>query len=217
MSIKSIFQSILLSFASLFFFHALAFAQDSCASLLGSCEYYSCVEAQRISCGETGYALGYGQVYCEKFTAMSFAPSRTKLEATLFPADGGEWRDEVRSCLQEKLEEYFAQEEQPTCSSLRTFAFASHPYCYTKGPSFCELSPENVVRIGLTIKLDLLTGESVRQIRDTAAICDGQLGERLTTEKNAFIRWQLAHYRGIWQLIARDPLRVNAFLDTVRP
>ncbi len=194
-----------------------SFAADSCSQLIGSCDYYTCIDTQRLSCGDQGYALGYGRRFCQKFTGMSFAPARTRLEAELFPASGDAWRDEVRSCLQEELETFFTDTQNASCEQLRTFAFASHPHCYTKGPSFCELSPENVVRIGLTIKTDLLTGESFQQIRDTAEICDAQLQARIDTEPKALLRWQLAHYQGLWRLIAADPLQVHRFLETVRP
>ena len=190
---------------------------DDCASLIGTCEYYSCIDQERLSCGTEGYALGYGKVYCEKFTEMSFAPSRTPLEAELFPASGSAWRDGVRSCLQQELESYFVNTASPHCSELRTFAFDSHPGCYTAGPSFCELSPENVVRIGLTIQADLLTGESQRQIRDTASICVDQLQDRIDKESAPWIRWKLAEYQRIWQLVARDPLGIGRWLEQVRP
>src|SRR6187399_553833 len=81
---------------------------DRCSTLIGTCEYYSCVEEERISCGAEGYPLGYGVNYCEKLSALEFYPARTDLNQKVFPADGNAWRDEVRSCLQEEMDGYFA-------------------------------------------------------------------------------------------------------------
>lgn len=190
-----------------------ALASDRCQDLIGSCDYYACVEAERLSCGAKGYPIGYGQRYCEKFSAIEFYPSQAGGELAVFPAAGNDWRDEVRTCLQEEMEEYFLSEEPKDCSSLRAFAFNSHPRCYTSGPSFCALKPQSVIRIGLTIQApDLLTPESLKQVRDTAQICVAQLQERMDGEDSFFVRWKLQEYQGIWRLVAANPLRLGELL-----
>lgn len=203
-----------LSSSLLFLAPSMVMAADRCSELIGSCEYYSCIEEERLSCGDSGYALGYGQRYCEKFSAIKFNPSFPNAERVVFPVAGNDWRDAVRTCLQEELEVYFFDESAPKdCSTLRTFAFDSHPRCYTSGPSFCALKPQSVIRIGLTIDAkDLLTAESQKQIFDTAAICDRQLEERIDAERNYFIRARLMEYQAIWKTLARNPKRVRDIL-----
>lgn len=187
-------------------------AADRCSDQIGNCSYYSCIEQERLSCGSSGYALGYGQAYCEKFSELTFQPSHPGGELAVFPAAGNEWRDEVRACLQYELEDYFAGEEEKDCRSLRAFAFESHPRCYTSGPSFCALKPQSIIKIGLTINTDLLTAESLAQVRDTATICVRQLDERIADEPSFFVRWKLKEYQGIWRLVAANPIQLGNLL-----
>ncbi len=194
-----------------------AAAADRCSELVGSCEYYSCIEEERLSCGDTGYALGYGKRFCEKFSAIKFFPSFPNNERIVFPVAGNDWRDSVRTCLQEELEDYFFTSDAPKdCSTLRAFAFDSHPSCYTSGPSFCGLKPQSVIRIGLTIGFkDLLTSESLKQIADTAALCEGQLQERIEDEKSRFIRARLMEYQAIWRSLKGNPSRVREIMPNM--
>ncbi len=187
---------------------------DRCSALVGTCEYYSCVEAERIACGDQGYALGYGVKYCNKLSSLVFEPSKPGLNADTFPGDGNEWRDNVRTCLQTEMEGFFASGEPVTCESLRAFAFGSHPSCYTQGPSFCELNAEAVVKVGFTIgPKDLLTAESFTQVADTARICSAQLGERIEREDRLLVRLNLEKYQAIWNIIAADPLEVGRYFQ----
>lgn len=183
---------------------------DECANLIGSCDYYACIDQNRLNCGNQGYALGYGKKYCEKFSAIDFTDARTPFGAAVFPGQGNVWRDNVRTCLQQGLESWFANDSAKDCSSLRAFAFNSHPDCYTQEPSFCELTPENVAKIGLTIQLnDFFKAESQQQIRATSRICVSQLDERIQYEDRGFVRFQLVEYRKIWVLVARDPAMIG--------
>ncbi len=193
-------------------FSTHALAADRCQALIGTCAYYSCVDQERLSCGDKGYAIGYGRRYCEKFSALQFTPSFPGAESAVFPDSGNDWRDSVRTCLQEDMEAFFESDQPKDCSSLRAFAFGSHPRCYTEGPSFCALKPQSVIRIGLTIQGDLLTAESLQQVRDTAQICVAQLEERIDSESNAFVRWNLQQYQGIWRLVSIDPSRLPSLL-----
>lgn len=187
---------------------------DACTPLIGSCEYYSCVENNRVSCGPTGYPIGYGVNYCEKLSALEFHPARTSIGASTFPADGNVWRDSVRTCLQVEMEDHFAKTKDVSCEELNKFAFDSHPKCYTESPSFCELTVDSVVKVGLTISpVDLLTKQSLTQVAVTAGICTSQLNERIKTEKNLLVRMNLIKYRTIWNSIAVDPSKVSEALD----
>jgi hypothetical protein len=177
-----------------------------CSKYVGSCEYYACLDQEVLSCGDLGYALGYGKKYCERFTALQFAPHRTALEEEAFPAVGAVWRDRVKVCLMNELEHYVGNQDALSCGELRSFAFKSHPHCYTRSPSFCELSLENATRVGLTIEpRTLIAQESIDQIRDTATICVRDLSERITKASSFAVRLQLQHARGLWRLVARRP------------
>ncbi|MBC7659085.1 MAG: hypothetical protein H7249_05190 [Chitinophagaceae bacterium] len=51
----------LLNLSVSFSLHAQAaptLMNDACTPLIGSCDYYTCVEDNRLSCGPTGYPLG---------------------------------------------------------------------------------------------------------------------------------------------------------------
>ena len=186
---------------------------DRCSDLIGSCEYYSCVDEERISCGDSGYPLGYGVNYCEKLSALEFNPARGGIKEKVFPADGNQWRDNVRSCLQVEMENYFANAgSSASCEELHDFAFDSHPRCYTElqPTSFCELPPEDVLKVGFTISPnDLLTQSSLRQIIDTALICENRLDERLSVEWNPLVRFELKKFRLLWKSVAENPAIVH--------
>jgi hypothetical protein len=187
---------------------------DDCTELIGSCEYYACIDRERLSCGEDAYALAYGKKYCERFSAIDFKDNPPPFSGDLYPAKGNEWRDQVRSCLQESLEDWFASAAEKDCQALRRFAFDSHPFCYTAAPSFCELTPENVLRVGLTIQPnDLFKAESQKQIRDTARICVTQLDERIEAENRPWMRFKLAEYKKIWVLVTGDPRLVLSLIS----
>jgi hypothetical protein len=182
---------------------------DRCSALVGSCEYYSCIEEERLSCGPSGYPIGYGKKYCEKLSALEFKPALLEVNQKVFPADGNLWRDEVRSCLQEEMESYF-QSSELSCEGLKEFAFDSHPRCYTQSISFCELTPESVLKVGLTITpQDLVTEESLRQVQETAVICGQQIAQRIKEEPSLLVRLQLRKYRLVWTSIAANPLLMN--------
>ncbi len=181
-----------------------------CKELVGSCEYYQCLEEQVLTCGDEGYAVGYGKKYCEKFSSMQFAPHRTRLEEEAFPALGPVWRDRVRSCLMNELEGFLEEKAPLTCQGLRDFAFGSHPDCYTRSPSFCDLSLENATRVGLTIDpATILRAESITQIRQTAAICVESLTQRIEQAPSFAVKLQLKHARGLWRLVAKKPEKIR--------
>ena len=147
---------------------------------------------------------------------MQFAPWRTRLEAAAFPVRGEEWLKATANCLQQRLEDWGKHSAELSCSALQSFAFSTHPDCYTQNPSFCALSLENVVRVGLTIRpAMLLSSDSLPQVQATAAICVSQLSARLSQQGvNLLIRMQLAHARGIWSLIATDPSRFETMIES---
>ncbi len=134
-----------------------------------TCAFYSaCLEATA-PCGTSGYALGYGEKYC----------SRYDVDSTFSP-EGVVWRNAVLHCLQESLVPELATASTMTCDAITTFAFDSHPRCYTEGPSICFLPLSDIANVvGVIDGKDLLSLRSAKQIATVAADCVGQLFEAL--------------------------------------
>ena len=135
-----------------------------------NCSFYSaCVEHQT-SCGEQGYALGYGEKYCTAFKNI------TGLTST-----GVAWRDSVMHCLQEELVPMAEPQSTATCDEIIDTAFASHPVCYTKPEhSICFLPPSDTLAVLSTIGgSELLTARSRKQILATIGACLGQIGHAI--------------------------------------
>ena len=130
-----------------------------------TCAFYSaCLEAD-MPCGTGGYALGYGEKYC----------SRYDVDGALSP-QGIVWRDAVLHCLQEALVPELGRVSSMTCDAITTFAFDSHPRCYTEGPSICFLPITDVENVLATIDgQDLLSLRSAKQMASVAATCVDQL------------------------------------------
>jgi hypothetical protein len=63
-----------------------------------------------------------------------------------------------------------------TCDAITTFAFDSHPRCYTEGPSICFLPVTDIANVLATIDgQDLLSLRSAKQMASVAATCVEQL------------------------------------------
>jgi hypothetical protein len=144
--------------------------QASCdAPVERTCAFYSaCLEAAA-PCGASGYALGYGEKYCSRYDVDDgFSP------------EGIVWRNAVLHCLQEALVPELPHASTMTCNAITTFAFDSHPRCYTEGPSICFLPPSDLANvIGVIDGKDLLSLRSAKQIATVAATCVGQLFDAL--------------------------------------
>jgi hypothetical protein len=130
-----------------------------------TCAFYSaCLEAD-MPCGADGYALGYGEKYCARYD----------VDVALSP-QGLVWRDAVLHCLQEALVPELAHVSSMSCDAITTFAFDSHPRCYTEGPSICFLPITDVENVVATIDgQDLLSLRSAKQMASVAATCVEQL------------------------------------------
>ncbi len=141
-------------------------AADCQAPVERTCAFYSACLEQAHSCGEPGYAIGYGEKYC----------SRYDVDQTFSP-EGLVWRDAVLHCLQEALVPELAIASKTTCDALTTFAFDSHPGCYTASPSICFLPPSDVLNVVSVIDgKDLLSLRSAKQMASVAATCVEQIG-----------------------------------------
>src|SRR5262249_28672001 len=135
-----------------------------------NCSFYSACVERATSCGESGYALGYGEKYCTAFKNLGSLSPR-----------GVAWRDSVMHCLQEALVPYAVPASGATCGEIIDVAFASHPRCYTQPESsICFLPPSDVLTILGTIGgSELLTARSRTQILATIGTCIGQIGRWL--------------------------------------
>lgn len=92
-----------------------------------NCDFYAnCVEAA-VQCGNGGYALGYGQYFCERY----------QQNIHLFSPQGQAWVYATMHCLQEALVPDINC--GATCESIRTDAYASHANCYVES-GVCSLS-----------------------------------------------------------------------------
>lgn len=106
-----------------------------------SCDFYlNCLEKKQ-SCGNTGYAIGYGYKYCSRFLKYNQSPQEKQMTSR-----GLAWRDHTLICLQNALvgilKNWSAADwnDNKVCTNVKDFAFDSHPDCYVKSmPSFCEL------------------------------------------------------------------------------
>jgi hypothetical protein len=135
-----------------------------------SCSFYAACVETNISCGEDGYALGYGEKYCNAFKNIEGLSAR-----------GTTWRDGVMLCLQQELVGFTRKDARATCDDVLETAFDSHPRCYTKPErSICFLPPGDVLAIVNTIGgRELLTARSRKQILSTVGTCLFQIGRVL--------------------------------------
>jgi hypothetical protein len=107
-----------------------------------SCNFYSdCLEA-RLHCGPSGYPIGYGLYYCEKFSAL-----RSQMSAA-----GQAWVTNTMLCLQSNLVAYGDGSQTTTCSALKVYAFGTHADCYVKN-GICTLPPTDWVKIIKTVSI----------------------------------------------------------------
>ena len=145
-------------------------AVSRCASPVPrTCAFYTdCLEAA-LPCGASGYALDYGEKYCSRYDVdHGFSPA------------GLAWRDSVLHCLQEALVPLLSNAATMTCDAVTTFAFDSHPGCYTQGPSICFLPPSDVAQVVAVIDgQDLWSLRSAKQVATVAGTCVEQIGAAL--------------------------------------
>ncbi len=107
---------------------------ESCAPLIGSCDYYLCRENLK-PCGVKGYYLAFGYQHCQKsFTQLSTRVSER----------GKVWLTDVATCLQEKVENEISPELE--CSEIKNASIASHESCYEK-TNFCGQKFKDVLKV----------------------------------------------------------------------
>lgn len=123
--------------------------------------YYVCLEEQ-ISCGEDGYALGFGG----RYVSLYFEQTVPKMSA-----EGAAWLAQVGVCLQEALAD--GLDRRSTCEEIRATGFGAHAGCYL-GTGFCALSLEDQLQVlGAITPEDRARPEVQAQLEAVFAGCSG--------------------------------------------
>ncbi|KAF5379449.1 hypothetical protein D9615_006576 [Tricholomella constricta] len=110
-----------------------------------SCAFYAdCLES-KYHCGPEGYPIGFGQSFCEKFSA-----NRAELSTK-----GQTWMLDTMQCLQNELVPEATATTGVTCRSLEKKAFASHAKCYVES-GLCTLPPSDWLAIVEIVEIKTL-------------------------------------------------------------
>lgn len=151
-------------FASLIIVSAIIAANGQCLPIPRDCTFYRrCLEAA-VPCGPSGYALGFGEPYCNKF----------RENYARFSAAGREWLWPTMDCLQRVLIPIANGEKFMTCPEIRSFAFASHSRCYTQpGQSICDLPFSDWMLLFVMISQELNDPATWQQMLEVLQTCLG--------------------------------------------
>lgn len=148
-----------------------------------NCNFYQCAEIERkdcngargagCKCGDTGYPLGYGLKYCERFGGGC--------DGALTSPNAKAWITGTTKCLQDKI----ANSSNLSCEELKCKAFNSHAECYTYGAaqyggvSICLLDNSEWATITSCVSLSDMVGNpclTARQMAEAAAMCANIFG-----------------------------------------
>lgn len=122
-------------------------ANTFCSDKIGTCDYYSCLE-EKNQCGNQGYYLNFGKYYCEKYSS----------QANYYSESGQTFLQNIRRCLQEKLEEV---NQLPSCIDIKNMAIRTHKQCYTEN-NYCALPAGDKFRVKLTAVLEIFDADFVK-------------------------------------------------------
>lgn len=144
-----------------------------------SCSFYrACAEA-KVPCGGSGYALGFGEYFCNKY----------QTNIAQFTPAGQDWVNSVMSCLQKALIPILTCD--PTCSSIKSGAFASHTACYVNA-GVCNLAVEDFKLILTIVGKDPHTYDelwkALSQMVATGVTCVPTIGSRIQSYIDQLIK-----------------------------
>ena len=132
------------------------------------CNWYrDCLEKRHpCEASGNGYALSYAEKFCNLYTERS----------RFFTAEGLQWVNAVRKCLQVALVPLIRPWSNPTCEELKKFAFDSHTPCYLApfgAPSICDLGCWDWAQVFWTIKSGFTQAfvESMKGVVDVTVGC----------------------------------------------
>ena len=122
------------------------------------CGFYTeCLETQN-QCGPSGYPLGYGLKYCNKFNEMNLS------------AAGEQWITTTMACLQNAL--INEAENKTDCGEVEEKGFDSHVLCYVSS-GFCELPVKDAITISKATVWGIVSSLSgITQAADTLLECE---------------------------------------------
>jgi len=140
----------------------------NCTVVPGSCSFYlNCVEST-VPCASTDYAVAYGYFFCSKYLA----------HLSQLSPQGQQWVQGVLTCLQNALVPVVTASSTPSCATIRSKAFASHPACYTNNyaiingsGSICYLPPSDWPVIISIVYTGLLSVQGAFQTVITGSSC----------------------------------------------
>jgi hypothetical protein len=141
-----------------------AVANDACKVVAQDCSFYERCAEPHFQCGPKGYALGYGGKYCQAF----------KDNVDKFSPQGQKWIYSVMTCLQEKIVPLVEANTKMTCDKFRSFAYGTHPGCYTLPEnSICRL-PQDWAKLLVIIRQELFDPATFKQAIAVARACGSQ-------------------------------------------
>lgn len=173
-----------LLFLILFSITQQSFAESQCGTDQldpDDCSFYTyCVE-NKIGCGNKGYAISYGEYYCNRFKeTFETYPND-------FSKQAHNWRKATAVCLQKQLSGTIesllsrpVQISKSSCKTIRKNAYAQHSSCYTQiENSICFLPPSDIASIIrhkiINFSDLLLSGPSIKQMNQVKEVCLKQL------------------------------------------
>ena len=146
-------------------------ATDSCQVVAQDCSFYERCAEKHFNCGAKGYALGYGQKYCQAF----------KKDAPNFTPQGQRWIDSVMFCLQGEIVPLVENGTSMTCPEFKNFAYDTHPRCYTlRENSVCKLPLPDWLRLLFVVRDELLDPAMFKQALQVAKDCKKQIPGMVT-------------------------------------
>ena len=155
---KSLFLTMWIAITSLL--SSSAQAEKNCESLIGTCDFYLCLEAD-LKCGPSGYLINYGYKYCRR--SLDSLVQHMQSDAGKF------WVIDTIQCLQTKVT-IALQLHSLTCREIESVAIQSHPDCYVDS-GICWLPPGDKIRIFHTIKDQILKKRPLIQAGKTLELC----------------------------------------------
>uniref|UniRef100_A0A7E4VB99 Conserved secreted protein n=1 Tax=Panagrellus redivivus TaxID=6233 RepID=A0A7E4VB99_PANRE len=130
-------------------------------ALAFDCSLYTSLEA-KAHCGDTGYLIGYGNKYCNRFNE--------KLH--YFNKKGQQWVACTAKCLQDEMKK-IVDANPGQCETMHTQAFESHVQCYVSC-GFCGVYASNLRALWKTYDLkDFASKTALKQVMSVGAKCIG--------------------------------------------
>lgn len=141
----------------LLFLFSPVYAQNTCSSYIGSCDYYLCKNTE-LKCDGDSYFIKLGYQYCTK----SFSKLYPKVSE-----QGKAWVVNTARCLQQKLEDMGPALE---CENAEKLAANAHVACYVDN-GFCDLPFTDRMRILNLIKKEIYRPSTLKEFFEVSREC----------------------------------------------